>query len=71
MGKINVYLPEALEAEVKDAGLPVSSICQAALREALAKPADDCRHTVIIRGRCEICGETVDIRYTNKRKRTA
>jgi ATP-dependent Clp protease ATP-binding subunit ClpC len=35
MAKINVYLPDDLEREVRDAGLSVSPICQAALRDAL------------------------------------
>ena len=36
MGKVNVYLPDDLEIAVRDAGLSVSPICQAALRDALA-----------------------------------
>ena len=35
MGKVNVYLPDELERAVRDAGIPVSSVCQAALRSAL------------------------------------
>jgi len=35
MGKINVYLPDDLEAEVKGTGLAVSAVCQAALRSAV------------------------------------
>ena len=35
MGKVNVYLPDDLEAEVKDAGVAVSPACQAALRAML------------------------------------
>jgi ATP-dependent Clp protease ATP-binding subunit ClpA len=35
MPKINVYLPDELAAAVRDAGLPVSSICQAALESAV------------------------------------
>ena len=35
MSKINVYLPDDLEAEVREAELPVSAICQRALRDAL------------------------------------
>ena len=33
--KINVYLPDALAAAVKDAGVPVSAVCQAALSDAV------------------------------------
>ncbi|MFT4298170.1 MAG: Clp protease N-terminal domain-containing protein [Aeromicrobium sp.] len=40
MPKINVYLPDDLAARVKEAGLPVSRICQAALDEALAELPD-------------------------------
>ena len=39
MGKINVYLPDDLEREVRDAALPVSSLCQTALRDALDRLA--------------------------------
>ena len=35
MPKINVYLPEALARAVRDAQLPVSGICQAALERAV------------------------------------
>ena len=35
MPKINVYLPDELAAAVKDAKLPVSSICQSALEQAV------------------------------------
>jgi ATP-dependent Clp protease ATP-binding subunit ClpA len=35
--KINVYLPDALAAAVKDAGVPVSAVCQAALSEAVER----------------------------------
>lgn len=35
MPKINVYLPDELAARVKDAGIPISRICQTALTEAL------------------------------------
>jgi len=34
--KINVYLPDDLAAAVKEAGIPVSSVCQQALAEAVA-----------------------------------
>jgi ATP-dependent Clp protease ATP-binding subunit ClpA len=33
--KINVYLPDALASAVKDAGVPVSAVCQAALSGAV------------------------------------
>jgi ATP-dependent Clp protease ATP-binding subunit ClpC len=35
MGKVNVYLPDDLERAVKDAGIPLSSVCQVALRSAV------------------------------------
>jgi len=35
MPKVNVYLPDALADAVKDAQLPVSAICQAALEKAV------------------------------------
>ena len=35
MGKVNVYLPDDLERAVRDAGVPVSSVCQTALQEAV------------------------------------
>ena len=35
MGKINVYLPDDLERAVRDSGIPVSSVCQSALRAAV------------------------------------
>jgi ATP-dependent Clp protease ATP-binding subunit ClpA len=35
MPKINVYLPDALASAVKDAGVPVSAVCQVALSEAV------------------------------------
>jgi ATP-dependent Clp protease ATP-binding subunit ClpA len=37
MPKINVYLSEELAAAVKQAGVPVSPVCQQALTEAVAK----------------------------------
>jgi hypothetical protein len=39
MAKVNVYLPDDLEREVRDAGLPMSPVCQAALRESLDRLA--------------------------------
>lgn len=35
MGKVNVYLPDDLERAVREAGVPVSSVCQAALQAAV------------------------------------
>src|SRR4051794_38209363 len=35
MPKINVYLPDDLAAAVREAGLPVSAICQRALADAV------------------------------------
>ncbi|MBP2707179.1 ATP-dependent Clp protease ATP-binding subunit [Microbispora sp. RL4-1S] len=37
MPKINVYLPDELAEAVKDAGLPVSAICQRALEQAVRR----------------------------------
>ena len=39
MPKINVYLPDDLERDVRAAGLSLSPICQAALREAVDRMA--------------------------------
>ena len=39
MAKVNVYLPDDLERDVRDAGLAVSPICQEALRAALDRLA--------------------------------
>jgi ATP-dependent Clp protease ATP-binding subunit ClpA len=36
MPKINVYLPESLAIAVRDAGIPVSAVCQRALADAVA-----------------------------------
>jgi ATP-dependent Clp protease ATP-binding subunit ClpC len=37
MPKINVYLPDALASAVKEAAVPVSAVCQAALAEAVTR----------------------------------
>lgn len=37
MPKINVYLPDDLAAAVREAGVPVSGVCQAALAEAVRR----------------------------------
>lgn len=37
MGKVNVYLPDDLERQVRDAGLAVSPVCQVALQEAVSR----------------------------------
>jgi ATP-dependent Clp protease ATP-binding subunit ClpC len=37
MPKINVYLPDALASAVKDADVPVSAVCQAALADAVER----------------------------------
>ena len=39
MAKVNVYLPDELEREVREAGLAISPLCQTALREALDRLA--------------------------------
>jgi ATP-dependent Clp protease ATP-binding subunit ClpC len=44
--KINVYLPDELAAAVRDAQIPVSAICQAALERAV-------REVSAVRGNCE------------------
>lgn len=36
MPKINVYLPEGLASAVRDAGIPVSAVCQRALADAVS-----------------------------------
>jgi hypothetical protein len=37
MPKINVYLPDALASAVREAGVPVSAVCQAALSDAVER----------------------------------
>src|SRR5262245_29220293 len=37
VGKVNVYLPDELEQAVRNAGLPMSRICQQALCDALLR----------------------------------
>lgn len=37
MARVNVYLPDDLLADAKEAGLPVSELTQAAVRDELAK----------------------------------
>ncbi|MGM1065605.1 Clp protease N-terminal domain-containing protein, partial [Saccharothrix sp. Mg75] len=39
MPKINVYLPDELAEQVKDAGVPVSAVCQRALEQAVRRIA--------------------------------
>ena len=55
MPKINVYLPDELAAAVRDAGVPVSAICQAALEKAVrdveAARATDAAPDASARGR--------------------
>jgi ATP-dependent Clp protease ATP-binding subunit ClpA len=47
MPKINVYLPDELAAAVRDAGVPVSAICQAALENAV-RDVDAARATDLV-----------------------
>jgi ATP-dependent Clp protease ATP-binding subunit ClpA/post-segregation antitoxin (ccd killing protein) len=47
--KINVYLPDELAEAVKEAGLPVSAICQRALESAVAR-VTSIRETVVAAG---------------------
>ncbi len=37
MPKINVYLPDELAEAVRDAGVPVSTVCQRALEHAVRR----------------------------------
>ena len=37
MPKINVYLPDDLADAVRDAGIPVSAVCQRALEQAVRR----------------------------------
>jgi post-segregation antitoxin (ccd killing protein) len=37
MPKINVYLPDDLAEAVRDAGVPVSAVCQRALEQAVRR----------------------------------
>ena len=37
MGKVNVYLPDELERAVREANIPLSSVCQSALRAAVER----------------------------------
>lgn len=41
MSRVNVYLPDDLAAEAKEAGLNVSSLAQEAIRSALAAESVD------------------------------
>jgi ATP-dependent Clp protease ATP-binding subunit ClpC len=45
MPKINVYLPDDLATAVREAGIPVSPVCQKALAEAV-RPVSRARKTV-------------------------
>jgi ATP-dependent Clp protease ATP-binding subunit ClpC len=49
MPKINVYLPEDLAASVRQAGIPVSPVCQQALAEAVRKVTGIRRSVDVIR----------------------
>lgn len=40
MPKINVYLPDELADAVRDAGIPVSAVCQRSLEQAVRRVAD-------------------------------
>lgn len=40
MPKINVYLPDELASAVREAGIPVSAVCQRALADAVAAATD-------------------------------
>jgi ATP-dependent Clp protease ATP-binding subunit ClpA len=46
MPKINVYLPDDLADAVRDAGIPVSPVCQRALEQAVRR-AQEVRQTVL------------------------
>lgn len=49
MPKINVYLPDALASAVKEAGLPVSAVCQAALSDAVGRVGRTRRGITLLR----------------------
>lgn len=72
MAKINVYLPDDLEHDVRDAGLSVSAICQQALRDALDRVAG-VRAGDAVRGRmtprlAEVIEQAKDDRASRRRK---
>src|ERR1700742_943507 len=46
MPKINVYLPDDLADAVRDAGIPVSPVCQRALEQAVRR-SQEVRQTVL------------------------
>lgn len=51
MPKINVYLPEDLAASVRQAGVPVSPVCQQALRDVVRKVIEARKLIEAIRGK--------------------
>lgn len=66
MPKINVYLPDDLANAVRDAGIPVSSVCQRALADAVAN-ADGPE----VGTGAEPTAERLDLSRLTKRARTA
>jgi post-segregation antitoxin (ccd killing protein) len=51
MPKINVYVTDALAAAVKDSGVPVSAVCQAALSDAVDRVGRARRAAALLRER--------------------
>jgi ATP-dependent Clp protease ATP-binding subunit ClpC len=49
MPKINVYLSDSLASAVKDAGVPVSAVCQAALTDAVGRVGRARQAAVLLR----------------------
>lgn len=41
--KVNIYLPAHLATSVKEAGIPISAVCQAALTEAVIQVGRSCK----------------------------
>lgn len=59
MPKINVYLPDDLATAVREAGIPVSAVCQRALADAVAA-ADGVGHPLGTGGTADAAGEQSD-----------
>ncbi|GAA0379169.1 hypothetical protein GCM10009530_32260 [Microbispora corallina] len=68
MPKINVYLPDELAEAVKDAGLPVSAICQRALEQAVRR-VTAIRETVV--GGMDVDVSSGRLAHFTARSRTA
>lgn len=68
MPKINVYLPDDLARAVRDAGIPVSAVCQRALADAVAA-ADGSLGTAGEAGPAESPGGWQPNRFTDRARR--